>query len=176
MRLQSVVALSLACLVAGQGRISLVTNCLNDVTGGVDALNEAETKLTADNIGKDSAAIQGYVGKIVGTLKGCTAKFSDFSKGGTKFNILEAMQMQNAGTKLGEGVKKGVDTIISKKDIVVKAGLKDTIKNQLKDILAATSGFNSALLDTLPPLAKTAAEPSVKEPVTAIEKAIAAYD
>jgi hypothetical protein len=175
MRLQPVLTLSLACLVAGQGRISLVTNCLNDVTSGVDALNAAETKLTTENIAKDGAAVQGYVGKIVDTLKACTTKFSDFSKSG-KFNLLEAMQMQNAGTKLGDGVKKGVDTIINKKDIVVKAGLKDTIKNQLKDILAATSGFNSALLETLPPLAKSAAEPSVKEPVTAIEKAIAAYN
>jgi hypothetical protein len=174
MRLQSVLTLSLACLVAGQGRISLVINCLNDVTSGVDALNTAETKLTGENIAKDGAAIQGYVGKIVDTLKSCTTKFSDFSKSG-KFNLIEAMQMQNAGSKLGDGVKKGVDTIVNKKDIVVKAGLKDTILNQLKDILTATSGFNSALLDTLPPMAKSAAEPSVKEPVTAIEKAISAY-
>jgi hypothetical protein len=174
MRLHSLLTVSFACLVAGQGRISLVTDCLNSVTDGVDALNAAENKLTADNISKDGAAIQGFVGKVVDSLKACTTKFSDFSKAG-KFNLLEAMQMQSSGTKLGDATKKGVDTIINKKDIVIKAGLKDTIKNQLKDILAATSGFNSALLDTLPALAKTQAEPSVKEPVTAIEKAIQAY-
>jgi hypothetical protein len=147
---------------------------LSSVTNGVEALTAAENKLTADNVSKEGSALQGFVQKVVTTLKECATKFNDFGKSG-KFNLLEAMSMQSSGSKLGEATKKGVDTIIGKKDIVVKAGLKDTVKNQLKDILSATTAFNDALLGTLPALAKSQAEPSVKEPVTAIEKALQAY-
>jgi hydrophobic surface binding protein A len=156
-----------------QGPIAPIEHGFRNITVSLEGFNKVLKGVTADApVEQTTVKLLEGSAKILDAMKQATADIKNMKE---VKNILDAIDLPKLSDSLIDQTKNVINTLISKKPVIAKAGEAEITAQALSDQKKAATEFGNAIISKLPRSLEKEVEKNARKASDAIQKGIDAF-